>query len=192
MWGGKVLRGLGVSASSTPHLPEAFPLPCPWVLCFTSAGDRAFLSSVSGSNKLLNLRSESSKLSVYRQLVTHESDPRTCDQHLKCGPSSEREPSPCGVWVPSADLVSEVDWLLDAQWVLENQLLLVETQNVWSQGQHPDSHFPIICVWYEGQDPETILCGAEHSEPPPRSLHFQNSWQNHVLVLILPLARFLS
>ena len=67
--------------------------------------------------------------------------------------------------------------------MLGNRLLLAETSHVWGWGQHSDSLFSIICVWYEDQGHGTVLCGAEHSEPLPSSLHFQNSWQNHALGL---------
>ena len=79
------------------------------------------------------------------------------------------------------DLVSEVNWLLDAQWVWENWVLL-ETLHVWNQGQIPNWLFSTICVYYEGQGSAIILCGAEHSEPLPYSLHCQNNWQNKVLI----------
>ena len=89
---------------------------------------------------------------------------------------------PCEIWVTSVDLVSEVNWLLDAQWVWENWVLLVETLHVWNQGQISNWLFSTICVYYEGQGSAIILCGAEHSEPLPYSLHCQNSWQNKVLI----------
>ena len=89
---------------------------------------------------------------------------------------------PCEIWVTSVDLVSEVNWLLDAQWVWENWVLLVETLHVWNQGQISNWLFCTICVYYEGQGSVIILCGAEHSEPLPSSLHCQNNWQNKVLI----------
>ena len=88
----------------------------------------------------------------------------------------------CEIWVTSVDLVSEVNWLLDAQWVWENWVLLVETLHVWNQGQISNWLFCTICVYYEGQGSVIILCGAEYSEPLPSSLHCQNNWQNKVLI----------
>ena len=89
---------------------------------------------------------------------------------------------PCEIWVTSVDLVSEVNWLLDAQWVWENWVLLVETLHVWNQGPISNWLFCTVCVYYEGQGFVIILCGVEHSEPLPSSLHCQNNWQNKVLI----------
>ena len=61
------------------------------------------------------------------QLVTPVSNPRTCDQNLKGGLCSRMEPSNYRFWITSEDLVSEVSWLLDAQWVWRNWLLLAKT-----------------------------------------------------------------
>ena len=118
---------------------------------------------------------------IYSQLFTSVSDSRAHDQHLKCEPFSGRQSSPCGVWVTSVDLVSQMNVLLDVQWVWGNLLLLAETPHVWNQGQISDTLFSTICVWCEAQGQGTILFWAEHSEPLSTSQHFQNSWQNQVL-----------
>ena len=105
---------------------------------------------------------------INSQLVTGLSDPRARDQHLKCEPFSGRQSSPCGVWVTSVDLVSEVSWLLNAQWVWGNSVLLAEIPHVWSQGQISNWLFSTICVYHEDQDP-----GTRHSEPLPSSWIFR-------------------
>lgn len=63
---------------------------------------------MSGSNKLLNLEVGHGTSNFVASRSHVLSDHRTRDQHLKYGQSSGTKPSPCGVFVTSADLVSEV------------------------------------------------------------------------------------
>ena len=58
---------------------------------------------------------------------------------------------PCEIWVTSVDLVSQMNVLLDVQWVWGNLLLLAETPHIWNQGRISDILFSTICVWVEAQ-----------------------------------------
>ena len=133
---------------------------------------------------------------VDSQLVTCVNDPKTCDQNVKGGLCSRMESSHYRVWITSADLVSEVNLLLNAQWLWRNWLLLAQTPHFWWKGKYPVLLFSSVCIWGWAQGQGTILCWTEHSEPLSSFLHFRNSWQNQeldkmgcdrlCLVLILP------
>ena len=64
---------------------------------------------MSGSNKLLNLEVGHGTSNFVANRPHVLSDHRTHDQHLKYEQSFGSKPSPCGVFVISADLVSEVN-----------------------------------------------------------------------------------
>ena len=108
------------------------------------------------------------------------------------------EPSPCVVGVTSRDLVSEVTWLLEFQWVLWNCLLLAETLHISSLGKKPRLTLlsPLCLVWgsgalglyYVGQSTQTpfpVLCIIRI----PGRIRYLIKWivTEQCLVLILPL-----
>ena len=99
----------------------------------------------------------------------------------ECGPSSGMEPSSCDVWATSVDLVSEVNWLLDAQWVWGTGCYWQRSTCLVS-GTKCRLIFSTICVWGEAQGQGKVLCWTKNSEPLPSSLQLQNSWRRGYLI----------
>ena len=118
----------------------------------------------------------------------------------KYGQSSGTQPSPCGFYATSMDLVSEVNWLL--RWAVDaGKLLLAETSHVWSWGQH-QTHSSLsfvsgmrvraVGLYYVGQstqNPFPVICIFRI---PGRIMYLSWSYHWHVFCPRQVICTFLS
>ena len=143
---------------------------------------RAYLNLVSGSDDLFNMGGGSRDLWIYSQLFTS----------VKWSQGSW---STLELWAVLRDEALTL-WDLGHLWgfsirseltsgcpVCMGELVTVGGDpTCLVSGTNLDSLFSTICVWGEAQTLGTILYLEEHSKFPTTSWHFQNSWQNWILI----------
>ena len=91
------------------------------------------------------------------------------------------EPSSCDVWATSVDLVSQVNWPLDAQWVWGTGCYWQRSTCLVSRIKCRLTLFYHLCLgWGSATGEDIVLNRALRT--PSQFLQFQNSWRKSCLI----------